>query len=131
VICDAHHLPFETGTFETVICIHVLEHCKCPYQVISEISRVGHIAIIKVPNIGIWDVRDPDHMYSWTKTSLRRLLEQHFKHVTIGLSSRVLFSPVLRKYPLLRRYFAVTDYLLTWIFLHFAKNEITATCFNY
>src|SRR5947209_6594551 len=40
VVCDAHDLPFEDGSFDAVIAIAVLEHVFDPNRVESEIRRV-------------------------------------------------------------------------------------------
>lgn len=40
VVGDAEQLPFRSGTFERVECDAVLEHVRCPEQVMREITRV-------------------------------------------------------------------------------------------
>lgn len=40
IVADAHSLPFEDETFDTIVCSEVLEHVADPYQVVSEIYRV-------------------------------------------------------------------------------------------
>jgi SAM-dependent methyltransferase len=40
IVCDAHDLPFEDGTFDGVICQAVLEHVLEPWRVVEEIHRV-------------------------------------------------------------------------------------------
>jgi SAM-dependent methyltransferase len=40
VAADAHHLPFAGALFSRVECDAVLEHVRCPEQVMAEMSRV-------------------------------------------------------------------------------------------
>jgi SAM-dependent methyltransferase len=40
VICDAHSLPFESGSLDGVVAQAVLEHVMDPYQCVEEIYRV-------------------------------------------------------------------------------------------
>jgi len=49
---DIHAIPFKAGTFDVVLCNHVLEHVRDDIAAISEISRVlrpGGLAILQVP----------------------------------------------------------------------------------
>ncbi len=52
VFFDGIHLPFETSTFDSVICTEVIEHCSDANKLIAEVSRVlkpgGH-AFITAP----------------------------------------------------------------------------------
>lgn len=49
--------PFKNGQFDFVICNELLEFVKNPNFVISEILRVGNVAIIEFPNFGFWMYR--------------------------------------------------------------------------
>jgi SAM-dependent methyltransferase len=40
IICDAHDLPFEDGSFDAVVCQAVLEHVLEPARVVAEMHRV-------------------------------------------------------------------------------------------
>jgi len=50
VVADAHELPFTSDLFQRVECDAVLEHVKCPSQVMREIERVlapgGYVHIV-------------------------------------------------------------------------------------
>jgi SAM-dependent methyltransferase len=39
-VADAHHLPFDDGTFDAAICISVLAFCQDPLRVLAETRRV-------------------------------------------------------------------------------------------
>jgi len=63
VVCDAHDLPFEEGSFDAVIAIALLEHVFDPGRVESEMRRVlraGGLVYSEVPflqhvHAGAWD----------------------------------------------------------------------------
>src|SRR3990170_8870909 len=40
IVADAHHLPFVSSSFSTVLTTEMLEHVKDPQRVIDEIERV-------------------------------------------------------------------------------------------
>lgn len=52
---DAHLLPIQDGTIDTVVCSEVLEHVLIPTQFLMEIRRImkkGGVCILSVPNEG-------------------------------------------------------------------------------
>lgn len=54
---DICNMTFETGSFDTFICHHVLEHVADEKKAVSEINRIltdGGTAIISVPMIHTW-----------------------------------------------------------------------------
>jgi len=84
-------LPFATGTFDVVLCNHVIEHVPGPAAAVAEIARVlrsGGLAIIGVPNEGCLLARlrnhvfqrsilkATDHVNFFTGDSLSRLLSR-------------------------------------------------------
>lgn len=49
---DLHSIPFDSGTYDLILCNHVLEHVENDRQVMREIIRVlkpGGLAIMQVP----------------------------------------------------------------------------------
>lgn len=55
---DADHpFPYKKGQFDVVICNEVLEFVRDPNFVVSEILRVGKMAIVEFPNFGFWFYR--------------------------------------------------------------------------
>jgi len=54
LVCDAHDIPFEDGSFDAVIAESVLEHVADPYRCVSEVFRVlraGGIVYAETPFI--------------------------------------------------------------------------------
>lgn len=52
VFGDGHRLPFRTESFDTVLCIEVLEHLPHPRRCLAEIARVmrpGALVLVTVP----------------------------------------------------------------------------------
>jgi len=50
--CDARHIPVQSNTFDTLFCLHVLEHIRDDCAAIAELCRVlkpGGIAYIMAP----------------------------------------------------------------------------------
>jgi SAM-dependent methyltransferase len=63
VAVDLQQLPFDDGTFDVVLCVHVLEHVPDDARALSEICRVlapGGWAILQVPMHGETTREDPD-----------------------------------------------------------------------
>jgi 2-polyprenyl-6-hydroxyphenyl methylase/3-demethylubiquinone-9 3-methyltransferase len=110
VIGDASLLPFESGSFDFVLCLEVLEHLFRPDLAALEIARVlrpGGTALVTVPNVAYWrrraDLaifgrwnptgddqsvqapwRDP-HIRFFQASALRRMLQQSgFDQVVVG-----------------------------------------------
>jgi SAM-dependent methyltransferase len=52
MIADSHDLPFQSGSFDAVVCQSVLEHVVDPYRCVDEIHRVlrlGGIVYAEIP----------------------------------------------------------------------------------
>ena len=75
VVANAHALPLENGSFDTVICTMVLEHVEKPWIVAGEIERVlkpgGH-CIIAVPFL-FPEHKDPEDYFRYTTAGLASL----------------------------------------------------------
>jgi len=79
-------LPFKNKQFDNVVSFQVLEHCKYPEKIISEISRItkkGGLIFITAPFI--WGIHEePNDYYRFTKYGLTTLLESNgYKILTI------------------------------------------------
>lgn len=51
VVGDVQNLPFQDGSFDYVICSHVLEHVEDPQRAAAELSRVAPRGYIEVPSL--------------------------------------------------------------------------------
>ena len=75
---DAAALPFEDGSFDTVVSFHVLEHTEDPGKVVSEMARVlrpGGIVLLAVPFM--WGLHElPRDFFRLTPAGLVQLLER-------------------------------------------------------
>lgn len=75
VVGDAHALPFDDDSFDTIICMEVLEHLHTPHQAIAEMQRVlkqGGMLILSTRFI--FPLHDTPHDYfRYTKYGLRYL----------------------------------------------------------
>ncbi|GAI93516.1 unnamed protein product [marine sediment metagenome] len=55
---DAHHLPFNDNSFDSVVLGELLEHVTNPLQVLKEATRVSRKKVIfTVPNEFAWPVQ--------------------------------------------------------------------------
>lgn len=116
LLADAHFLPFIDNCFNVVYCSHVLEHCKRPYDVLEELCRVSsNKVIVKVPNLGLWDIFDSSHLYSWNRQSFKQFLELSLSSVEIHLGVHA-FS--------IRRHRNIIDYFISLVLLNLRKNEL-------
>lgn len=83
-IASAENLPFETGSFECVLCTEVLEHCRSPATAMGEIARVlkpGGRAFITTPFLRPLHEMPHDY-YRYTPSALRDLSESSDLAVT-------------------------------------------------
>ncbi len=73
----AESLPFDDGSFDTVMCTQVIEHVPEPRAVLAECARVlrpGGILIVSAPQY--WEVHEAPHdYYRFTPIGLMHLIE--------------------------------------------------------
>lgn len=70
--------PFESGSFDTIFCHSVLEHCREPWDAFSEMWRVltpGGVAIVSVPFVFYLHGQPYDY-YRFTRYGLEYLAER-------------------------------------------------------
>ncbi|MEO6003613.1 MAG: methyltransferase domain-containing protein [Opitutus sp.] len=92
---DGRTLPFADATYDSAICIEVLEHIENPEAFLSEIRRVTRRRLlVSVPNLELipylnrylvvpWHLLEGDHKNFFTRPSLWHLLAQYFRKVEV------------------------------------------------
>lgn len=91
---DFYSLPFDDGSFDTVLLVAALEHAAFPTHVVRELCRVtastGTVIITITENNYH---ADPDHKSSFTEHGLRKYLGS-FGHTTTWVSDHVIYAAV-------------------------------------
>jgi SAM-dependent methyltransferase len=92
---DGRTLPFPDGSFDTALCLDVLEHIDDPSSFLREVSRVApRQLIVSVPNCELlgylwdhlaapWHMLEGDHKNFFTRWSVAALLRQHYADVEV------------------------------------------------
>lgn len=123
---DAHYLPFKDHAFDLVYVSHLLEHLQDPDRCLRELARISEAAVIRVPNNPVtWE--HPEHLYSWSKSSLRNLLRHYYTHVTVTATTRPKYPGKSRVY-LASKKFPIIGRWLSRILLHILRLELIAYC---
>jgi SAM-dependent methyltransferase len=95
---SAYELPFETGAFDLVCALEVLEHLERPRDALTEMARVGRRALLlSVPREPLWrishllagrDLRSggntPGHINHWSKRNFRSLVAEYGRIASLG-----------------------------------------------
>lgn len=77
IFANAHYLPFKKNTFDTVLCLEVLEHVEMPLEVLKEIYGVlkkGGVLILSAPQ-NYWIHKDPVDFFRFTQEGLTEVVE--------------------------------------------------------
>lgn len=91
LLLDAHQLPFEDESFDTVVSIETIEHLQNPGEFLSECHRVlksGGGFICSTPNKAMAspytkEPLEPTHIKEFEIDELRSLAEERFPEVAI------------------------------------------------
>ncbi len=88
VLADMRALPFDGGSFASVISAHSVEHVPNPDAVLAEAARVlvpNGVAVWVTPNRLTFgrpdEIIDPYHYIEFDPKELRQLCSRHFAHV--------------------------------------------------
>jgi SAM-dependent methyltransferase len=104
LVADAHDLPFDSSSFDAVICENVLEHVKNPKKVVSEIYRIikkeGRVLFV-APFIQGYHA-DPNDYHRFTRDGYD-LLFSNFKMIESGIAS----GPTASLIWITREYFSI------------------------
>lgn len=113
---------YPENSFDLVSCLHTLEHVLNPYACLLELKKVTRkYVLLAVPNARYiaWDERET-HLYSWSSTTLKNLIEAAGLMVTKLQQDRTnMFSNILRFTPIINR-------LLLKLFI--GPNELIVLC---
>jgi SAM-dependent methyltransferase len=125
-------LPYITGSFDVVLCSHVLEHIPVPEQALAELHRVlipGGLLIVAVPNEGCamgrlrnnvlqrHVGRTTDHVNFFTAPTLTRSLEA-VRFRVASLERETFFFPITYLNMACNEFtagHALMDLLRTWL----------------
>lgn len=98
LLASAERLPFEDGSFDCVICTEVLEHCRDPRAVMTEVARVlngGGRAFVTTPFfVPLHEM--PHDYYRFTPSALEDLATAADLRVTSIIPRGGYLSVVLR-----------------------------------
>jgi SAM-dependent methyltransferase len=105
VVADMRELPFDDGSFGSVIASHAVEHVPDPERVVAEAARVLEpmgIAIFMTPNRLTFgrpdEIIDPYHHVELDPDQLRRLCERRFTEVEVrGLFASERYMELFRE----------------------------------
>ena len=98
VVADAHHLPFRSGSFDSVIARALIEHVERPERVVAEVSRVlrpGGLFTFSAPFI--YPIHDAVDYHRFTIYSIRAMARQNNFRI-MRITSGGGFFGVLAKY---------------------------------
>jgi ubiquinone/menaquinone biosynthesis C-methylase UbiE len=99
-VADVHQLPFETGSFDVVVCSQVLEHVEETAPAMEELCRVSaRFVLVTVPyEPWFWTMNllslnhlrrfgnAPGHINHWNKSSFRKVVTPHMYIASIRSS---------------------------------------------
>ncbi|HEX3773688.1 MAG TPA: class I SAM-dependent methyltransferase [Polyangiaceae bacterium] len=78
VLYDGEHLPFDSGTFETVLCVQTLEHTPKPQVLVRELARVlrpdGRLLLMAPFSFRLHE--EPHDYFRYSPHGLRVLCEE-------------------------------------------------------
>jgi SAM-dependent methyltransferase len=90
VVADMRSLPFEDGSFASVLCVQAIEHVPDPDPLLREAARVlepGGVAVFVTPNrltFGVpGEIVDPYHHREYEPAELREAVAVHFDEVEL------------------------------------------------
>lgn len=90
VVADMRSLPFEDGSFASVLCVQAIEHVPDADPLLREAVRVlepGGVAVFVTPNRLTFaspdEIVDPYHYREYDAAELREILSAHFDGVEL------------------------------------------------
>jgi SAM-dependent methyltransferase len=90
VVADMRELPFDDGSFSSIVCSHAIEHVPDPEALLAEAARVlasDGTAVFTTPNRLTFaradEIIDPYHYVEWDPPEFARLCAQAFGEVAL------------------------------------------------
>ena len=98
VRCDCHFLPFQTNSFESVVCSHVIEHIATPRKLLLELIRVAkHKLTVRCPHRFSRGAKFPFHIHFFNKSWFAKALKHFNCKVKVNYETcPVFFVGVMR-----------------------------------
>jgi ubiquinone/menaquinone biosynthesis C-methylase UbiE len=86
VVGDATDMPFPNDTFDSFLCIEVIEHIPEDDKAIGEMARVlspSGYGLLTTPNGAVVPNINPYHIRHYLPVEFKKLLENHFSNVQV------------------------------------------------
>jgi SAM-dependent methyltransferase len=100
---DIRDLPFDSESFDVVVCFEVIEHVERQAEAIAEFKRVlrrDGMLLISSPNSDVYPPGDPHHVREYSPEELRAELLAEFDTVSLHRQHPWLASAVLPEHAL-------------------------------
>ena len=93
IVADCHYLPFNSKSFETVFCSHLLEHLGVDVtRTVKELLRVSkEKVVIRVPSAGASTAKAPSHNKIFTAKAFD-IIFANYKHKITFVRWRLRFA---------------------------------------
>jgi 2-polyprenyl-3-methyl-5-hydroxy-6-metoxy-1,4-benzoquinol methylase len=94
-VADIGRLPFDSGSFERVVCFETIEHVEDPDAALDELKRVlapGGLLILSSPNPDRYLPSEEHRQHRYKPAELRAVLEARFKDVRLLQQHAMLAS---------------------------------------
>ena len=95
---DIRDLPFESESFDVVVCFEVIEHVERQADALAELKRVlrpDGTLLISSPNRDVYTPGNPHHVHEYLPEELQAELQASFRHVVLYRQHPWLASAVL------------------------------------
>lgn len=86
VVGDLQALPFETASFDAIVCFEAIEHIGEQDTVLDEFARVlrpGGLLLVSSPNRDVYTPGNPHHVAEYVPAELETALGLRFAHVRL------------------------------------------------
>lgn len=95
---DVANLPFESNSFDIVVCFEVIEHVEDTDRVLDELARVVRddgVLVISSPNRDVFMSGNPHHRREFVPAELKTALDQRFENVRLYRQADWITAAVL------------------------------------